>query len=526
MVFQSYHFSWARNQTVGLLLLAIGGVTSAWANPQYFSDAQELYRQGQYFRAARYAFAAGQEATALRGEAHALTTLALIRAGLYQSASYFFIRTLQSGDQQAIRRVLTQTETLLLRVGPDLLRPFLIRYTKYEDYDLLNRSAYLYSLSKAALLLNDIPKAIDYLNAFQVASPLWPYALQIRATALAIQGRHEESLRDFRSCYSLADQALTIAEEGLARRTQEAEVSDLKSRCLAGEARVYYQAERFLDAELSYERIPKRSIVWPDVLFEMAWNAFARNEHNRTLGRLVTYKSPKLEFLHNTEIEVLRAQTFLSLCLYEDANQVLNEFNLKYSKLGEEVKRFVESNSNRLGVFYQLGRDTLYGSKNPKDPFQRLLNRFVRAPYFQSLVTAEKSLAAELQAIRQFASLAALGQPVDWKAGFPGFLDQVLGWRRNSILQHGGAFVKNSLMDYHSTLVADFEKMAFIKLEMLRSAKEKILARSLKKTEEEGRGRGSVTPSRRRNQYYWDFRGEFWADELGDYVFGLESQCQ
>jgi hypothetical protein len=39
------------------------------------------------------------------------------------------------------------------------------------------------------------------------------------------------------------------------------------------------------------------------------------------------------------------------------------------------------------------------------------------------------------------------------------------------------------------------------------------------------RTRGNVIPSRRDDQYYWSFNGEFWNDELGDYVFGLESAC-
>ena len=26
-------------------------------------------------------------------------------------------------------------------------------------------------------------------------------------------------------------------------------------------------------------------------------------------------------------------------------------------------------------------------------------------------------------------------------------------------------------------------------------------------------------------QYLWNFNGEFWADELGDYVFSLKSSC-
>ena len=37
------------------------------------------------------------------------------------------------------------------------------------------------------------------------------------------------------------------------------------------------------------------------------------------------------------------------------------------------------------------------------------------------------------------------------------------------------------------------------------------------------RGRSDVP--RRDYQYFWSFNGEFWNDELGDYVFGLESEC-
>ncbi len=96
-----------------------------------------------------------------------------------------------------------------------------------------------------------------------------------------------------------------------------------------------------------------------------------------------------------------------------------------------------------------------------------------------------------------------------------------MGWRERSIQLLGGAFVKNSLIDYHASLIADFEKMSFIKLEMLSRAKDKLLGRK----SGGDRFRGSIEPSRRDDQYYWSFNGEFWNDELGDYVFGLESEC-
>jgi len=64
--------------------------------------------------------------------------------------------------------------------------------------------------------------------------------------------------------------------------------------------------------------------------------------------------------------------------------------------------------------------------------------------------------------------------------------------------------------------------MAFIKLEMLGRAKERLMFKRAASAE---RSRGNVRPSRRDDQMFWSFNGEFWNDELGDYVFGLESEC-
>ena len=36
---------------------------------------------------------------------------------------------------------------------------------------------------------------------------------------------------------------------------------------------------------------------------------------------------------------------------------------------------------------------------------------------------------------------------------------------------------------------------------------------------------GQYIVERNEKQYFWDFNGEFWADELGDYVFALKSEC-
>lgn len=488
-------------------------------------DSQSLYSSGQYFKSARYAFAAGELDSGLAAEADAQATMGLLQANLPNAASYFFIRTLQSGNRAAIRRVLVGTQRLLVHVGGDLLRKYLIRHTTYEDYDEINRSAYLYSLGKDALLTGQEEKAIGYLAGISSGSPLWPYALQLRGSAYAILGRIPQAISDFETCQDKAENSASgLAKQTARYRLALREADDLKARCRAGHARVLYQNDRFDEADQIYDHIPKSSLVWPDILFEQAWNSFGRREFNRTLGKLVSYKSPALAFVFSTEVDVLRAQSYLALCLHEDANAVINEFNGKYTRLGEKVKDFVESNASEPTAFYRFGREALQSSLYTDNEMYRMANRFIRGPYFQSLVASEKELSSEAAAARQFAA-SQTGTDRSPGKGFPGFLDQVLAWRLKSIRLLGGAFVKNSFLDYHAQLISDFDKMAFIKLEMLRLAKEKILYKNTL-AKNSGRLRGDVTPSRRDYQYYWSFNGEFWNDELGDYVFGLESQCR
>ncbi len=505
---------------------AAGSPGSDGQSQNYLANARQYYKQGQFFRAARYAFAAIENGNdrpeSEKAEAYSWVTLGLSHAHLYNSASYFFIKTLQTGNKDAIRRVLGETQNLLISVGPDLIRKYLVRHTQYEDYDAANRNAFLYSMGKDALLAHQEDRAIGYLNGIQKSSPLWPFALQLRGSAYAIHGNADKAVEDFELCVNNSDRVTQgVKSDSTRYRELKSEGEDLKARCMAGVARSYYQADKFEDADRAYDRIQKTSLVWPDILFEQAWNAFARQEYNRTLGKLVSYKSPALSFVFDPEIDVLRAQSYLALCLYSDANEVNNEFNGRYSKIGEQVKQFVESNSRNLDAFYVVGKQALKDSIYSKESFRPMLNRFVRGPYFAKLARSERDINSELEAVRRFGGAAEyqnLGR------GFPGFLLQVLNWRIKSVHVLGGMFVKNSLIDYHAQLIANFEKMAFIKLEMLKRAKDQLVY----KNSSHGAGErdwGNQRPERKDYQYYWSFNGEFWNDELGDYVFGLESQC-
>jgi hypothetical protein len=85
-----------------------------------------------------------------------------------------------------------------------------------------------------------------------------------------------------------------------------------------------------------------------------------------------------------------------------------------------------------------------------------------------------------------------------------------------------GAFVRAGLLSKYAELYSAFQGMSYIKLEVLAQRKERLYQTDV---DQSGK-RGDVKYIERNDkQYFWTFNGEFWADELGDYVFALGSEC-
>lgn len=513
-------------------------VSSATAQAS-LQDVKRAYDSGQYFSAARLAFNDANHAPTNgdRALAYSWVTQSLVRAGLDQAAVYFFLRTLQYQDRNANKKVLELAPLFIERAGPDLVRKYLTRLTKVEDYSPRARNAFYLVVAKEKLLKGEYAAAVQNASQVQPNHALYPVALQIRATAEVMLNQFGNALRDFNDCANRADQRTELEsgtiEAELAREqpTQlmakwnalKADSSrDLRARCIAGQARTLYETEQFEAADRAYDRIPKASFVWTDTLFEHAWGSFAREEYNRTLGKLVSYKSPALKFVFNTETDVLMAQTYAALCLYNDAGKVVDDFSRRYGNLAKDVKRFVDTNPADMRPYYVLGKQALIDKLHTDRSMHQFVNRFVRSPYFSSLSLSEDRAVAEKVAIQRM-DASRPSTRTGMNAGFPGFLNMVLDWRIRTIQLMGGIFVRNSMVDYHQIMISDFEKMQFMKIDILSHQKQKLMEPEAANASE--RSRGNRIPVRRNDQYLWSFNGEFWNDEIGDYVFALESEC-
>jgi hypothetical protein len=96
----------------------------------------------------------------------------------------------------------------------------------------------------------------------------------------------------------------------------------------------------------------------------------------------------------------------------------------------------------------------------------------------------------------------------------------------NFINAHINYYIKKEIYSFINEIRKHSFSMFNLKLELL-SKKRADLYNTTNDQKSLNRDRGnSVNVNRKSDQYFFDFNGSFWADELGDYSFGLSSKCE
>lgn len=490
----------------------------------YTREGLYLYKRGRFYESARYFFQAALRRVSAeqKAVAYARTANALTAQGMFESASYFYLKAIGAGFDRATPIALQSTKALFENLGGGLFKKYLLKYTRVDQYPPDQRDYYLYFLALDHILNNRATGALKAISQINQEFAYFPQVLFLRGTARLLLNRVQTGAEDFIRCTEAVKSRKYRYYHG--SKSTEYEKTDLENRCRAGAARAFYQARNYPEADKWYSQIDIRSVVWPQVLYERAWNYVAQGKYNRALGKLVTYKAPVLDWFYDSEVELLRAISYLQLCLYGDVNNEVNYFVKRYAKLGLEVKNLLietqngsQSDFNKL---FAVGINSLRRGTFSKDKLTQFMNRFIRAPYFARIAQVDVNVERELEYLRD--------QRNSNKLGLGGFLVEVLAWKKLMARKLGGAFIRERLDTEYSSLLKNVQTIDIIKLEMLRRAKRKVENNFINESTDEfgNPKRGSLgTPRVRTDQYFWLFNGEFWIDELGDYVFALRPEC-
>lgn len=422
----------------------------------------------------------------------------LVEEKLYFSALPWMKNYLISSTKKLDNKTEKSLSEMILVVGAKHFEILPLKYLKRS-----HSASMRYIIAKKLLGRGKSKSALKYIKGISDEHSFYAYAKNLEGTIYATIGQNTNALRSYRSCVAHAKKHFNGSDEGRMRVNHD--------YCIAGIARVHFAMKSYEKTDLLYLDIPKESPVWPELLFEEAWNSYYLKNYNRTLGKLVSYNAPVFDYIFNPEIDVLKALAYMKLCLYSDAKKVHSEFYKTYYKDARYLRRFIKVKGKKYGAYYNL----MYNFENKSGAKTKLLTKLMKRiqkdPIYKKMKRSLTQISNEYKVIRSQNRSSFRGRV---NRG----LKDVLSTHKRII----GSYVRSRLVSNYAKLFKAFEGMSFIKLETLRQQKANLYS-----FEKSSKQRGSEKYIKRNEkQYFWNFNGEFWADELGDYVFALKSECR
>ena len=416
-----------------------------------------------------------------------------------------------------IKEVLFHHKNKLNRAFDDILEESIskvgIRQYESIDFKILMRSKtpYIrYIIARKLFRMKLYKRSLSLLNLDEISNdhPIRPFSLMLKGSIFSIMGDYEKSINTFKEC-------VKKTKDELGNKVTKKEKRQLlinRDICLLGVSRSYFAKKDYNKASFYYLDIEKESYIWPEVLFEEAWSSFYQRDYNRTLGKLVTYKAPIFSHIFNPEVRVLEALTYLELCLWNDAKKSVDLFYRVYESPLEKIKRVLETYGKNYKSYYSLAKKRLRQEIGGGKIVNKMFLSIVKDPAFLEMYDSFDRGGKEIKKIKKVKN-------INFKRFLVGNIKETLVLQRNLI----GAYIRKNLEFYTEIISKNLTDMSYIKLEVLSRLRKEILDESnINK-----RTRGDIKYLKRNEkQYFWNFNGEFWADELGDYVFALKSECK
>lgn len=424
-------------------------------------------------------------------------------------SKYFFSASLMAKDyliekDKISKRFEKRLETLILKTGTQSFLPLSNNVLEKHDSKALSLVLGIKYFKR-----NRFKEAIKVLDRIPKKHRFSPEALMMKASAYSLLKKDKKALQNYKGCYELAGNFESRSKNSKLKRYFEI----LKETCHIHVARIYYTRKEYKKALDLYDRIPKHSYKWPYLLLEKAWAHYYLKDYNRTLGILTTYKSPLLSSYFMPENEVLNALSYFRLCLWNDTLKTIEQYYKVYKSKSDKLKKILVKHKKSHTFFLKLLFTDVSKTEKANPFIRNLVTQVKKQVKFSVDVVNYKKAQNELKFIRKMR-----------KGAFRKLLLQDLKTEVSWRAKHLNHLLKVGMFDFLNDIHRFSFEMFNIKLEIYAQQRDLVYKN---KRLVSYRSRGSdENIDRADSQQFYNFRGEFWADELGEYSFGLKSNCK
>lgn len=326
------------------------------------------------------------------------------------------------------------------------------------------------------------------------------------------QGKLKSAVRSFRDVYRADVDPRTDRES--------ADLARLVDLALINIARIYYGIERYDESAKYYDLVSRDSPYWAEATFENAWANFMLNDLNKSLGLLLTTRSPFFrDDTYEPEAVTLRALTYFNLCEYPEVERILLGFEDDYRPQYEEMRDFVQSYSSREGrKIADEAWDTYFGSDQkdsvlPKGFFDRVLRN-------QDLLGVVRHLR-----IMDDEETLIDKQKERWKQSLAPYLKQIITKDRRRLKRRAGLLLLSETAEQANYLNDKLTQSEIIRFEVVDAQRVDYSYKASNVELADSASTLNLDFATSVEFIYWPFNGEYWADELGYYQYTEQGSC-
>ncbi len=439
----------------------------------------------------------------------------LYQMGFYAGSLAYFDKIVQAGDNHtyhgaalkwlaALSRVLPETSGILEKIGtydPSALNDPSLASVKDELLFLLGRHYYRHGGD------GDFDKAISLFQQVNRDSGFFIKAKFFEGVTYVRKYEGKPAVDAFK-------EILVIGEERPKAYSAD-DIDNYRELAQLQLARVFYSTQQFDTSIKYFEKLPQNSADWAESLFEASWAYFMKTLNSKALGNIHTLNAPYFENQYFPESVLLRAVIYYKYCLYDQAEEAIQDFNDKYGPLTKNLKEIVAKYEDNA-EFYEYVKKVKSGKAGLDPQTQRLVMSQLN----------DKTL------LKTFAWVDELNHELDM------LQKSDKAWQTTQV----AAEVLQELTVQQSVAAADAGKVARdridrlgrelgslsrdgikIKFEILNAKAEKLSADQMgQRVSSDHREEPIIVDD---EHFQWKFDGEYWKDELGYYRFKIRSRC-
>lgn len=350
----------------------------------------------------------------------------------------------------------------------------------FLDYEGVASSSLsdLYFLRAAAKKIRDQ----DYGAASNLLKSVKSYANQkayLQAVILAMTGRLQPAMQAF--------QALLKNVQNMSPR--------LRNLTLMGAARVAHELGNYSQAIFYYSKVSQLDPLFFQAVYEKAWSFYMDGDMNGALGATLAFMTPYSNSIFFPEGPIIRAAAFYHLCMYERANEVIENMKSSYLPLQAQIQELKK----------RPPQAWLFDERVLETADKRILSFMIADPGFRSLQRAYLGLLEETRTLSGVQLSVA---------------NEALAAVRRAMVSEANRVINRADNEIQEAL----KQADMIQIEILQLGVNVLVGAPIEMRDDLSTiNLGNVDFSEL--VQFWPFQGEFWFDELGSYYYGLKSQC-